>query len=385
MSAQPLLPPQPTERLALLRERPGLEWEGTGVSNPGVARLSDGSIAMLYRGCGSNNVGHLGFCRLDAEGRHVIAGTRSRHPLNVPSKAERIQFPGGYGDPRITRLGEWFIVWANGRNNRQMDYNRRTFGNDFAGQYIGGRQTVAFRTRDFSKLEYLGLHGPDEFDKNSFLHPDPVIIDGTPYLAFFHRVQYTIQVAYAPALHYLKLREPWRQHMEQLDNFVMLEPELRWEGVGADPAWPGSVAGGAPPLAISATLLPEGFDRTRQYWLMFYNASGDPREGLIARDRRVGAILFTTKDRLSLDTQPFEVVARSGEPLLTPQEPYEFDTPNGDVVFCTGALLTLDEQAVDVFYGSGDRLVSKARFDLVELITYICQFDEHGQSRYISQ
>ena len=52
-----------------------------------------------------------------------------------------------------------------------MKINRETHANDFNGQYMGGRQTVAFRTKDFKSVEYLGLHGPDEFDKNSFLHP----------------------------------------------------------------------------------------------------------------------------------------------------------------------------------------------------------------------
>jgi len=373
-----LPPPQTLERIAILKQRPGLMWEGTGVSNPGALRLSDGSIALMYRGCGSNNVGHLGFCRLEKEGRKVLNGTRSKNPLHVQSEAEKKEFPGGYGDPRLTKAGEWYYIWANARNNEQMNINRKTHANDFSGQYMGGRQTVAFRTKDFKSVEYLGLHGPDEFDKNSFLHPDPVIIDGTPYWAFFHRIQYSIQVALAPSLDYLKKREPWRKHVAHLQDFIMMQPKLRWEGVGSGDNWPGSISGGAPPLPIESDKLPTTYDPSRQYWLMFYNASGDAREGKIARDRRVGAVIFTTKDHLNLTSQPFKVVARTAEPILLPHEKYEFGSPNGDVVFATAAVKTLDNKAIDVFYGSGDVVISKARFDLQELVDYIVQFDEHA-------
>lgn len=379
MTKELLSPPDSLERIVILRKRPGLIWEGSGVSNPGVIRLPDGTIAMMYRGCGSNNIGHLGYCRLDKEGRRVLRGTRGRRPLNTRTDVEKKEFPGGYGDPRLTKAGEWYYIWANARNNDRMKINRQLYANDFNGQYMGGRQTVAFRTKDFKGVEYLGLHGPDEFDKNSFLHPDPVIIDGAPYWAFFHRIQYTIQVALAPTLDFLKDRKPWREHVNHLHDFVMMRPELHWEGVGSGDSWPGSIAGGTPPLLIENDKLPTWYDQSRKHWLMFYNASGNAREGKIAQDRRVGAVIFTTKDHLDLKSQPFKVTARTAEPVLMPKEPYEFDSPNGNVVFATGAVRTLDGRGIDLFYGSGDILISKARFDLQELTNYICQFDEHAQ------
>lgn len=374
-----LSPPQPTERIALLKQRPNLIWEGSGVSNPGVARLTDGTIAMVYRGCGSNNVGHLGYCRLDSEGRYVIHGSRRRSPLNTPSKNEKKEFPGGYGDPRINKVGEWYYIWANGRNNDQMKINRERYHNDFSGQYIGGRQTVAFRTKDFRSVEYLGLHGPDEFDKNSFLHPSPIVINETPYWAFIHRIQYSIQVRLTPSLEYLRQREPWHEHVKNLNSFTMMSPKFAWEGVGSANSWPGSISGGAPAIAIDTNMLPCSYDRSQGYWLMFYNASGDAREGKIARDRRIGAVVYTIKESLDLQSQPFKIVARTPKPILLPKESYELNSPNGDVVFATGAIKTADGREVELFYGSGDTVVSKARFNLRQLLTYICQFNEHGK------
>ena len=371
-----LRPPQPLERLAVLRRRPGLAWEVNGVSNPGVVRLPDGTIAMVYRGYGRDDVHQLGYCRLDPDGRRVLRGTRGRAPFYRQSAAD---FPDGYGDPRLTKLGEWYYIWANGRDNERIVFNRGRHGHDFDKQYLGGRQLVAFRTRDFTSVEYLGLCGPDEFDKNAFLHPDPVLIDGTPHWALFHRIQYTIQVAVGPSLEWFQDRRRWREHVAELPNFIMMRPELRWEGVGSGGVWPGSIGGGTPPLPIAGDELPPRCDRSRRHWLMFYNASGDACEGTVAQDRRVGAVLFTTKDHPDLRSQPFQVVARSAEPVLEPKEPYELGSLNGDVVFATGAVRTLDDTAIDLFYGSGDVIASKARFDLRELVYYVGQFDEHGQ------
>jgi predicted GH43/DUF377 family glycosyl hydrolase len=378
MTGTLLCPPQPLERLAILRRRAGLVWEGNGVSNPGVARLPDGTIAMVYRGHGSDDVHHLGYCRLDPEGRRVLRGTRAREPLTRRFAAAQGEFPDGYGDARLTKVGEWYYIWANGRDDRHIKRDRRRYGHDFGNQYMGGRQLVAFRTRDFRSIEYLGLTGPDEFDKNAYLHPEPVLIDGTPYWALFHRIQYTIQVALGPSVEFFKERQPWREHVDRLRSFTMMRPELRWEGAGSGGDWPGSIGGGTPPLRVGGDELP-AWCGARQHWLMFYNAASDACEGSVAKDRRVGAVLFTTRDHPNLRSQPFTVVARAAEPVLEPRKPYELGSRNGDVVFATGAVRTLDNKAVDLFYGSGDVIASKARFLLRELIDYLCQFDAYGR------
>lgn len=375
-------PPAPLERIAVLKRRSGLSWEARGVCNPGVIRLPDGTIGIIYPSCDNDGVGYLGFCRLDEEGRRIIPHTRNRQPLEIVYDSDGVGvgvgFPDGYGDPRVSKIGTWYYIWAKARDNRTLKANRESYGNDFLHQYIGGRQIVAFRTKNFSEIEYLGLHGSHLFDKNSFLHPDLIIIGGIPHLAFFHRIQYTIQVALAPTLDHLREQAFWLDHIARLQNFIMLRPELEWEGAGLAAGWPGSIAGGAPPIAIEPDSLPHWFDQTQRHWLMFYNASGNARTGSIARDRRVGAVIFTTKSHLDLESQPFKVVSRAAEPILLPKEPYELNSRNGEVVFATGAIKTLDNKAVELFYGSGDIIVSKARFDLRQLIEYVRQFDEHA-------
>ena len=92
-------------------------------------------------------------------------------------------------------------------------------------------------------------------------------------------------------------------------------------------------------------------------------------------------VLLTLKNRLTLNSQPFEIVARAPEPVLLPAARYEFGAPNGDVVFATGAVRTLDGKGVDLFFGSGDVAISKARFDLSQLLEHLCQFDGNGNLR----
>jgi predicted GH43/DUF377 family glycosyl hydrolase len=371
-------PPPPLERIAVLARRPKLAWEERGVCNPGAIRMPDGTIGLVYPGCGNDGVGHLGFCRLDGEGRDIIPRTRNRQPLKIVFSGKKGGFPDGYGDPRVSKIGSSYYIWAKARDNQKLKANRERYGNDFSYQYLGGRQIVAFRTKDFSRIEYLGLHGPHVFDKNSFLHPDLIIIEGVPHLALFHRIQYTIQVALAPTMDHLRDHDFWLDHIARLQDFIMLRPELEWEGVGLTAGWPGSISGGAPPIGIEADLLPYWCNQSQRHWLMFYNASGYARVGTLARDRRVGAVIFTTKTHIDLRSQPFKVISRAAEPVLLPREPYELNSRNGDVVFATSAVKTLDNKAVDLFYGSGDVVVSKARFNLRELVEYILQFDEHA-------
>jgi predicted GH43/DUF377 family glycosyl hydrolase len=376
-----LSPPAPTERMAVLTPRRELAWEAKGVCNPGVVRMPDRTIGMIYPSYGLDGAGHLGFCRLDEEGRQVIAGTRGRQPVEILVRGDEQLFPDGYGDPRVSRIGASYYVWVKARNNAELRTNRDRFGNDFAHQYVGGRVIVALRTKDFTRLEYLGVHGPNLFDKNAFLHPDLIMIGGIPYLAFFHRIQYTIQVALAPTLDDLGQHDFWSDHLARLQNFVLLRPRLVWEGVDLTTGWPGSISGGAPPIKISADLLPRWCDRARPHWLLFYNASGSVEGGGPPRHRRVGAVVFTTKVEPNLETHPFEVLARGADPVLVPSEPYELNSRNGDVVFVTGAVKTLDGEAVELFYGSGDVAVSKARFKFAELVDYVLQFDGHGAPR----
>lgn len=373
-------PPIPSERMTVLERRPDLAWEATGVSNPGVVRMPDQTIAMVYRGCADDDGSHLGVCYLDPEGQTVLPGTRPDVPIFEQTEESRELFPDGYADPRINQIGDEYYIWTFGRNDQVLAKSRNRYDNDFSGQYVGGRQIVAFRTNNFTSLEYLGLYGPDEFDKNAFLHPEKIAINGISYAALFHRVQYSIQVALAKEVDEFQSRELWREHVANLSDFTFAAPAFDWEGATQENDWPGQIAGGSPPIEIDASLLNERGKADQKYWLMFYNAAGQPRPGTYPKDRSTGMLLYTTKQQPNPNTQPFEIIARPPVPVLRPERPEDMGAANGDIVFATGALPSPDGEAIDVFFGSGDSSISKARFGLESLIRFAVQFDGNGNS-----
>lgn len=69
------------------------------VCNPGVIRMPDDTIGIVYSSFGNDSVGRLGFCRLDKDGRRIIPHTRDRQPLEIVFSRKQQGFPDGYGAP----------------------------------------------------------------------------------------------------------------------------------------------------------------------------------------------------------------------------------------------------------------------------------------------
>jgi beta-1,2-mannobiose phosphorylase / 1,2-beta-oligomannan phosphorylase len=65
----------------------------------------------------------------------------------------------------------------------------------------------------------------------------------------------------------------------------------------------------------------------------------------------VGAALLDPGD-------PGHVLARSEQPILTVQQPYEREGTVPDVVFVEGMVLRGDQ--LEVWYGGGDRVIGRA-------------------------
>jgi predicted GH43/DUF377 family glycosyl hydrolase len=63
---------------------------------------------------------------------------------------------------------------------------------------------------------------------------------------------------------------------------------------------------------------------------------------------------------------PSNVIARSDEPILRPEAPYEIDGFFGGVVFVTGATVT--ERSVTLYYGASDDTVAAAVATVDELL-----------------
>jgi predicted GH43/DUF377 family glycosyl hydrolase len=66
---------------------------------------------------------------------------------------------------------------------------------------------------------------------------------------------------------------------------------------------------------------------------------------------------------------PSKVLARSNEPLLEPDAPYEKTGFFGNVVFTNGHLV--DGDTVTMYYGASDEVICGARFSIQEILKSI--------------
>ena len=106
------------------------------------------------------------------------------------------------------------------------------------------------------------------------------------------------------------------------------------------------VGGGAPPIRVRAG--------GRDAWLAVYHgAAGSPPTYAL------GALLLDADD-------PARVLARSRDPILRPEAPYEREGFFGGVVFTCGLLL--DGDRVRVYYGAADGVVAVADLSLGEIL-----------------
>jgi len=132
----------------------------------------------------------------------------------------------------------------------------------------------------------------------------------------------------------------WIAEGNTLSNFekntVLMKPEQDWEEL--------KIGSGPPPI------------KTKHGWLLIYHG--------VDKDLvyRTGAALLDLNN-------PVKVIARTKEPVLQPQEPYERIGDVNNVVFPTGACV-IDEK-LHVYYGGADKVCCLAVVELNALLQYI--------------
>ena len=215
-------------------------------------------------------------------------------------------------DPRVTWLEDrYYVTWCNG----------------YHGPTIGVGYTYDFET--FHQLDNAFL----PFNRNGVLFPRRV---GGQYLMLSrpsdngHTPFGDICLSESPDLIH------WGRHRQ-----VMATRAWTWE----------STKVGAGPTPIET---PEG-------WLLIYHGVLTSCNGFVYS---MGAAL------LDLD-QPWKVIARSRDYLISPQMPYEQigDVPN--VVFPCAALLDRPTGRLTVYYGGADTVVCLAHGYLPEIIEFV--------------
>jgi predicted GH43/DUF377 family glycosyl hydrolase len=330
----------------ILRRDPDRPWAAGSVLNGTVIRDADGVIHMLYRA--TNDV------HFDTAGKYVssIGIAESTDGVHFTSRPEPLIAPDqpyeqglGCEDPRVVFLeGEYYIYYT-AVEGTPPDIKVR----------------IALATSpDLREITKHGIVGPKGApSKAATLFPEPI---GGQYLWFFTwssdtpgsailhaRFDDLAAVKSPPPGFIASVVEDYEasavlvpgDHAELVKILVRRGPEL-----------------GAPPI------------RTDAGWLLFYSNSDREDEP----EWQVSAVL------LDLD-EPWRVIARTPEPLLTPETGEELVGVMNRVTFPAGALVI--DGVVHLYYGSGDQGICVATGSLTELLEYMAQNPEKKNGPWV--
>jgi predicted GH43/DUF377 family glycosyl hydrolase len=314
------LAPHRAKTLVRAKENPILTPQGDGFEKVAVFNAAaidlGGSVQILYRAMGADHTSTVGLAT-SADGTHI--DERLAEPIYVPradfeQKRGKPDGNSGCEDPRAVVIdGRIHMTYT------AYDGVRAPRG---AISSIGVEDFLARRFDAWTSPALITPDGVD--DKDIGLLPGKV---GGNYL-LYHRISGRVCADLVPSLSFEKRVSRCIE--------VLGPREGMWDAAKI------GIAG--PPMPVRVG----GKDR----WLLIYH-------GVSRRGRyRLGAAL--------LDTDGTTALARSADPILEPEEPYEKEGEVGSVVFSCGAVIRGD--LLYVYYGGGDKVLGVATGSLSRIL-----------------
>jgi predicted GH43/DUF377 family glycosyl hydrolase len=297
----------------VITPRAELAWETRGTFNPAAVQLG-GAVHLLYRALGADDRSTLGYA-LSSNGLDI--DERPTEPVYLPRERFELSAEGGCGceDPRLTLIdGRVYLLYTayNGHDARVALSSITS--DDFLDGAWGRWETPIL------------VSAPEIWDKDAALFPRRI---GGRF-AVLHRLSTAVWLDFTDDLAALEHR--W------LGGKVLLAPRAdHWDNrkVGAC----------GPPIEADGG------------WLLLYHGITDP-----------GSVYSVGAALLDLD-DPTVVIARTPEPIFTPEEDYESRGVVNNVVFpCGTAVIGSD---VYLYYGGADRVVGVAVGDLDRLVRHV--------------
>jgi predicted GH43/DUF377 family glycosyl hydrolase len=351
MTTQPDVPYRMERIGVVMSPRPGDPLEAEGVLNPASGIDASGELYLLPRLVAEGNVSRVGIARVLVEDG-VPAGVEREGVVLAPDRRwERGTSNAGTEDPRTT--------WVPSLGLHVMTYV--AFGP------LGPHPALAVSDdlRSWRRLGPLQFQYEDALDTDLNLYPNKDVVlfpeivpdpDGRPSYAFLHRPMWELSWSRpgeeAPLPAGLDDDRPgiWISYVPaeevEADVAALVRPrghrvlalcEQDWEAlkIGAGPA----------PIRV-----PEG-------WLLIHHGvagtlTGGGLEPQSDVHYAAGAMILDADD-------PSRVIARTAEPLLSPQTEDEVAGTVANVVFPT-AIETIGDDAF-VFYGMADSKIGVAR------------------------
>jgi predicted GH43/DUF377 family glycosyl hydrolase len=323
----------------ILSPHPDHPWENLVVCNPGVIH-DNGLFHMLYRAAGNDadHVIHFGLAT-STDGIHFER--QSLLPILSPSADG--PDAGCIEDPRIVKLdGHFYITYAY-RAHKPRQYwlqeNNASYSPDDPSlpPLFGYNMTASglLLSDDLRTFRRLGrITRPDVDDRDVILFPEKI---GGKY-AMLHRPMQWVGPDYGakhPAI--------WISFSDELLSW----PESSLLAKGQED-WECKIGGSTPPL------------KTPHGWFVIYHAVDS--KGVY----RVGVMMLDLDD-------PSKVIARTPEPIMEPEEDFEWNGlyPHG-VVFPTANVVVDD--VLYVYYGCADQTIGVATAHFPSLVEFVMQF-----------
>jgi len=269
----------------------------------------DPRYTMLKGGiCRLNTISHLRRVWLSEDGFQVEKIEEIPVFVGIPGD-------GDYGveDPRIVKIGNKYIM---------------TYVSISLHEGVSTSLAVSDNLSDWNRKGIIF----SQHNKDVVLFPEKI---NNEYVAL-HRPEGTMDFS---------KKSIWISYSKDLIYWGKEKSILRARAGSWGDDWVGS---GAPPI------------RTKQGWLLIYH-------GVKTKDHihiySVGAALLDLK-------APEKIIARTpiNKPLLRPSESYERKGFIDDVIFPTGALLTLDGKHILIYSGGADRVTLVKKLILKEIL-----------------
>jgi predicted GH43/DUF377 family glycosyl hydrolase len=315
------------------------------VCNPGVI-YDNGVFHMLYRAAGSDadHVIHFGLAT-STDGIHFER--QSEQPILSPSKDG--PDAGCIEDPRIVKLdGHFYITYAYRafkpkqywlqENNSAYSPNDPSLPPLFGYNMTASGLLLSDDLREFRRLGRITR--PDVDDRDVILFPGKI---GGKY-AMLHRPMQWVGPEYGtqhPAI--------WISFSDDLlswpESTLLAKGQFDWEN---------KIGGSTPPL------------KTPHGWFVIYHAVDS--QGVY----RVGVMMLDLDD-------PTRIIARPPEPIMEPEEEFEWNGlyPHG-VVFPTANVVVDD--VLYVYYGCADQTIGVATANFPAMVDFVMRFAPSSQA-----
>ena len=299
----------------IITPRPDIPWSARATFNPAAIYL-DNKVHLVYRAQDVEGTSTFGYA-VSSDGFHL--DTILDQPIYVPREAfekkTKEHWNSGCEDPRITQIGERLImtyVAYDGTNPPRVAMTSISVS-DFLSQKWNW---------DMPKL----ISPPGVDDKDACILKK---IKGEGYIAF-HRL--------GNAMWLDSLRDLDFPTTKFLTGGIMAQARAdSWDNI--------KIGIAAPPI------------ETEYGWILLYHAVSNP--GFIYK---IGAMLLDYND-------PRKILARTKEPLFSPEKDYELNGCVSNVVFSCGAVNI--NGTIFMYYGGADSVVGVATMPLSDLIAVL--------------